>query len=137
MISLGQSSFFFNFADINFVACFDVLLSRNSGVKKTCLLKTVVEQSTPMKSLKVSGDISGESFACSSASVDSFACGLAVLEKNSSSKTNIPSSKYWWPCNCLVAILCQIYDKTQFRMVKGIDNAFDHMELCFILSGDK
>ena len=50
---------------------------------------------------------------------------------------NIPSSKYWWPCTSPVAILCQIYDKTQFHMVKGIDNAFDHMELCFVLSGEK
>ena len=44
-------------------------------MKKNCLLN-------PMKSLKVSCDISGESFACSSASVDSFACGLAELEIN-------------------------------------------------------
>ena len=28
---------------------------------------------------------------------------------------------------------CQIYDKTKFHMAKGIDNAFDHMELCFVL----
>ena len=49
-----------------------------------------------------------------------------------SRKTNIPSSKYWWPWNSPVATLCQIYDKIQFHMVKGIDNAFDHMELCFI-----
>ena len=27
----------------------------------------------------------------------------------------------------------QIYDQTKFHMVKGIDNAFDHMELCFVL----
>ena len=47
------------------------------------------------------------------------------------------SSKYWWPCNSPVAILCQIYDKTQFHMVKGIDNAFDHMELCFVLSAEE
>ena len=26
-----------------------------------------------------------------------------------------------------------MYDQTQFHMVKGIDNAFDHMELCFVL----
>ena len=35
-----------------------------------------------------------------------------------SSKTNMPSSKYWWPWNSPVAILCQIYDQTQFHMVK-------------------
>ena len=29
-----------------------------------------------------------------------------------------------------------MYDQTQFHMVKGIDNAFDHMELCFVLSGE-
>ena len=28
---------------------------------------------------------------------------------------------------------CQISDQTQFHMVKGIDNAFDHMEMCFVL----
>ena len=28
---------------------------------------------------------------------------------------------------------CQISDHTKFHMVKGIDNAFDHMELCLIL----
>ena len=53
-----------------------------------------------------------------------------------SSKNNIPSSKYWWPWYCLAAILCQIYDQTHFHMVKGIDNAFDHMELCFVLSAE-
>ena len=51
-----------------------------------------------------------------------------------SSKTNISSSKYWWQCNSPVATLCQRYNKTQFHMVKGIDNAFDHMELCLVLS---
>ena len=29
---------------------------------------------------------------------------------------------------------CQINDQTKFHMVKGIDNAFDHIELCFVLS---
>ena len=53
-----------------------------------------------------------------------------------SSKTNMPSSKYWWPWNSPVAILCQIYDQTQFHMVKDIDNAFDRMELCFVLSAE-
>ena len=28
---------------------------------------------------------------------------------------------------------CQVYDQTKFHMVKGIVNAFDHMELCFVL----
>ena len=27
---------------------------------------------------------------------------------------------------------CQIYDRTKFHKVKGIDNAFDQMELCFV-----
>ena len=27
----------------------------------------------------------------------------------------------------------QFYDQTQFHMVKGINNAFDHMEMCFVL----
>ena len=36
-----------------------------------------------------------------------------------------------------IAILCQIDDKTQFHMVKGIDNAFDHVELCFVLSAEE
>ena len=40
------------------------------------------------------------------------------------------------PWNSPVATLCQIYDQTQFHMVKGIDNAFDHMELCFALSAE-
>ena len=52
-----------------------------------------------------------------------------------SSKTNIPSSKHWWPYyNNLVTIHWQINDQTKFHMVKGIDNAFDHMELCFVLT---
>ena len=32
---------------------------------------------------------------------------------------------------------CQIYDKTQFHMVKNIINAFDHMELCFVLQTEE
>ena len=32
-----------------------------------------------------------------------------------------------------VTIHCQIYDETNFHKVKGIDNAFDRMELCFVL----
>ena len=28
---------------------------------------------------------------------------------------------------------CQVNDQTKFHMVKGIDNAFDHMELCFVI----
>ena len=31
-------------------------------------------------------------------------------------------------------ILLLILDKTQFRMVKGIINAFDYMELCFVIN---
>ena len=54
-----------------------------------------------------------------------------------SSRPNRPSSKYWWQCNNPVATLFQLYDQTQFHMVKGIDNAFDHMELCFVLSGEE
>ena len=54
-----------------------------------------------------------------------------------SGKTNIPSSKYWFPCNSPVATLCQIYDQTQFHMVKGIDNAFEHKALCFVLSAEE
>ena len=50
-----------------------------------------------------------------------------------SSKTNTPSSKHWWPNNNLIIFHCQIYEQTKFHMVKGIDNAFDHMELCFVL----
>ena len=49
------------------------------------------------------------------------------------SKTNIPSSNYGWPCNSPVTTHYQIYDQTKFHMVKGIDSAFDHVELCFIL----
>ena len=37
-------------------------------------------------------------------------------------------------CNSLVTTNCQLYDKTKFHMVKGIDNAFDHVELCFVLN---
>ena len=29
---------------------------------------------------------------------------------------------------------CQINDQTKFYMVEGIDNVFDHMKLCFVLS---
>ena len=46
-----------------------------------------------------------------------------------SSKTNLPSSP--------VATLCQMYDQTQYHMGKGIDNAFDHMKLCFVLSAEE
>ena len=28
---------------------------------------------------------------------------------------------------------CQIADQTKFHMVKGFDNAFDHIELCFAI----
>ena len=45
--------------------------------------------------------------------------------------------KYRWQCNSPVAILYQIYDKTQFHMVKLIDNAFDHSELCLVLSAEE
>ena len=47
-----------------------------------------------------------------------------------SNKTKIPVGQ------TLMAIkqpIYQINDKTQFHMVKGIDNAFDHMEMCFVL----
>ena len=33
----------------------------------------------------------------------------------------------------LLAIHCPINDQTKFHMVKGTDNAFDHMELCFVI----
>ena len=46
--------------------------------------------------------------------------------KNSSSKS---CGEHW----CPVAGHCQINDQTKFHMVKGIDNAFDHMELCFVI----
>ena len=38
-----------------------------------------------------------------------------------------------WPFDSLLTTHCQIYDQTKFHMVKGIDNAFDHIELCFVL----
>ena len=31
-------------------------------------------------------------------------------------------------------IIVLFYDKTQFHMVKGIINAFDHMEFCFVIN---
>ena len=40
---------------------------------------------------------------------------------------------YAYACNSSVTTHCQIYDQTKFHMVKGIHNAFDHMELCFVL----
>ena len=46
------------------------------------------------------------------------------------------AGKIWWPYNSPLAICtgsCQISDQTKFYMVKGIDNAFDHMELCLVL----
>ena len=46
-----------------------------------------------------------------------------------SSKTNIPTHKI----GGLVTGHCQINDQTKFHMVKVIDNAFDHMELCFVI----
>ena len=49
------------------------------------------------------------------------------------SKTNIPSSNYGWPCNSPVTIHYQIYDRTKFHMVKGIDDAFDHYGIVFCL----
>ena len=36
--------------------------------------------------------------------------------------------------NSLFTNHCQIYDQTKSNMVKGIDNAFDHMELCLVLN---
>ena len=38
--------------------------------------------------------------------------------------------------NILVTTYYQTYDETKFHMVKGINNAFDHMELLY-LSGYK
>ena len=32
---------------------------------------------------------------------------------------------------------CQIYDKTKFHVVRSIDNAFDHMEMCFVLKTEE
>ena len=52
------------------------------------------------------------------------------VEQPAPSKTNIPSSNHWWPCNSPVTTHCQIYDQTKSHMVKGINNAFDHTELC-------
>ena len=34
----------------------------------------------------------------------------------------------------LVTTHFQIYDQTKFHMVKGIDNAFDHMELFYLIN---
>ena len=31
-------------------------------------------------------------------------------------------------------IILLLYDKTQFHMVKGIINAFDHMEFCLVIN---
>ena len=36
-----------------------------------------------------------------------------------------------------VTAQCQIYDQTKFHMVKGIANAFDHMELCFVFKTEE
>ena len=47
--------------------------------------------------------------------------------------THTPSSKHLWPCNSLLTTHCQTYVQTKFQMVKGIDNAFDHTALCFVL----
>ena len=49
------------------------------------------------------------------------------------SKTNIPGSKNRWPFNSPFVTYtssCQSEDQTIFHRVKGIDNAFDHIELC-------
>ena len=54
-----------------------------------------------------------------------------------SSKANILSSKQCFLYNSPVTTHCQIYDKTKFHMVKSIDNAFDHMELCFVLKTEE
>ena len=51
------------------------------------------------------------------------------------SKTNTLCSKIWWPCNNPLAICtgsCHLYDQPKSCMVKGIDNACDHMELCLV-----
>ena len=53
-----------------------------------------------------------------------------------SSETYIPGSKTWRPEKNTFAIQpgsCQIYDQTEFHKVKGIDNAFDLMQLCLVL----
>ena len=31
-------------------------------------------------------------------------------------------------------IMFYLYDKTQFHMVRGIINAFDHMEFCLVIN---
>ena len=65
------------------------------------------------------------------------AIDIHVLTANNLSKLtgiyDMPFLICWWPYNNLVTIHCQIYDQTKFHMVKGIDNAFDHMEMCFVL----
>ena len=50
-----------------------------------------------------------------------------------SGKTNITSSNTAGLITTWFTNNCQIYDQIKFHMVKGIDNAFDHMELCFVL----
>ena len=52
------------------------------------------------------------------------------------SKIYNPGSKTWRPKNSPLAIplsSCEIYDKTKFHVVKGIDNAFELMKLCLVL----
>ena len=36
-------------------------------------------------------------------------------------------------CNSSVTAHCQIYNQTKFHLVKVINHAFDHKELCFVL----
>ena len=56
----------------------------------------------------------------------------AVVKRiDCSSKTNIPNGKHCLLFNKAVTTHCKINDRTKFHMVKSIDNAFDHMELCF------
>ena len=57
-------------------------------------------------------------------------------------KINIPAAKIGSHGTCPKLVQshesasCQIEDLTKFHMVKGIDNAFDHMELCLVLQAE-
>ena len=66
-----------------------------------------------------------------------FVCSKYLLPGiRTSSKTYIPGSKSWWLKHIPFAARlgsCHIHDQTKFHEVKGIDNAFDLMELCLVL----
>ena len=47
---------------------------------------------------------------------------------------HIQGSKLNPICNLLKMFVAKSQDKTQFHMVKGIINAFDHMELGFVIN---